>query len=68
MRRGRAQRLIFRLGRFVISRSDGIETIHLQFIGPVDQLTVKINVPFHLGKAFDVILLCSHGFIFLSFL
>ena len=57
MRNCRAQILIFRLGRFIIGCTDGIETIHLQLVRPVNQLAVVVNVPLHLGQTFNVILL-----------
>ena len=59
--RGGKQIRVLRLGRFVIGGPDDIEAIHLQFIVAIDQLAVKINVPLHFGKAFNIILLCSHG-------
>src|SRR5664280_1698072 len=49
MRNSRTQILVFRLGRFVVRCTDGIDTIHLQLVRPVEQLAVEINVALHLG-------------------
>jgi hypothetical protein len=56
----RAQILILGPGRLIIRCADGVEAIHLQFVCPVDQLAIVVNIPFHRGKTFDVILFGSH--------
>ena len=55
------QILVFRLVGFVVGRADGVDAVHLHFVGPVDQFAVEIEVAFHLGKRIDVILFCPHG-------
>ena len=57
----RAQILVFRFGRFIIGEPDGVETVPLEFIGPVDQVAVMVQVSFHLGEAPNVFFLGSHG-------
>ena len=49
VRNGRAQLLVLRLGRLIIGGADGVEAVHLQFVRPVDQLAVEIDVSLHLG-------------------
>ena len=46
---GRAQLLILRLERFVEGGADGVDAIHLEFVRPVDQPTIEIDVALHLG-------------------
>ena len=57
----RTQILVFRFGRFIIGEPDGIEAVLLEFIGPVDQVAVMVQVSFHLGEAPNVYFLGSHG-------
>ena len=60
MRDGGAQVLVLRPGCFIKSGADGIDAVHLELICAVDQLAVEVEVPLHLGQAFDILLFCSH--------
>jgi hypothetical protein len=60
MRDGSAQVLVLRLGGLIEGSANGIQAVHLALIGAVDQLTVKVDVPPHLGQSLDILFLCPH--------
>jgi hypothetical protein len=61
VRNSGAQTLVLRLGGFINSRTDGIKASHLKVIRTVNQFAIVIEIPFHLGQTFDILLLGMHN-------
>ena len=60
MRNGGAQVLVPWFDCFIKSGTDGVETVHLALIRAVNELTIIVDVPLHLGQALYILLLCPH--------